>query len=130
MKKILTLLCLVISFNSFAQEKEKGRFFKAIYNELFKYGTFYIAGDIQNPKEEPKDYFVRTNPSGNIYEPPVVVDGTDYYDFDYRYGFGVRKIARFDYERKTKDYFDGTESNVAMTAPNSAIKGLEYVFHT
>ena len=94
MKKILTLLCLVISFSSFAQEKEKGKFFKAIYNELFKYGTFYIAGDIQNPKEEPKDYFVRTNPSGNIYEPPVVVDGTDYYDFDYRYvHYQVKKLV-------------------------------------
>jgi len=134
MKKILILLCLAISFSSFAQvekpkEKEKGKFFKSIYNELFKYGTFYIAGDIQNPKENPKDYFVRTNPDGNLYTPPVVVDGTDYYDFDYRYGFGFRKIARFDYEIKSKHYFDGTESNVAMTAPNSAFKGLEYVFH-
>ena len=132
MKKILILLCLAISFSSFAQvekPKEKGKFFKSIYNELFKYGTFYIAGDIQNPKENPKDYFVRTNPDGNLYTPPVVVDGTDYYDFDYRYGFGFRKIARFDYEIKSKHYFDGTESNVAMTAPNSAFKGLEYVFH-
>ena len=133
MKKILIVLfAAVFAISANAQEnpqKDKGRFFKSIYNELFKYGTFYIAGDIQNPKENPKDYFVRTNPSGNLYEPPVVVDGTDYYDFDYRYGFGFRKIARFDYEIKGKHYFDGTESNVAMTAPNSAIKGLEYVFH-
>jgi hypothetical protein len=54
-----------------------------------------VAGDIDNPKENPKDYFVRTNPDGNLYAPPVVVDGTDYYDFDYRYGFGIRKLARF-----------------------------------
>jgi len=129
MKKILLLLCLLISFNSIAQEEEKGRFFKAIYKELFKYGTFYVAGDVQNPKEKQKDYFVRTNPSGNIYEPPVVVDGTEYYDFDYRYGFGVRKIARFNYEIKNKHYYDGKETNAAMTAPTSAVKGLEYVFH-
>ena len=50
--------------------------------------------------------------------------------YDYRYGFGIRKIARFDYEIKGKQYYDGTESNVSMTAPNSAIKGFEYVFHT
>jgi len=131
MKQILTILAILISFNITAQEeKEKGKFFKSIYNELFKYGTFYVAGNIDNPKEEPKDYFVRTNPDGNLYAPPVVVDGTDYYDYDYRYGFGIRKIARFDYERKAKDYYDGTESNVAMTAPNSSVKGLEYVFHT
>ena len=131
MKKILFVLFAVATVASVnSQEKEKGKFFKSIYNELFKYGTFYVAGNIDNPKEEPKDYFVRTNPDGNLYAPPVVVDGTDYYDYDYRYGFGIRKIARFDYERKAKDYYDGTESNVAMTAPNSSVLGLEYVFHT
>ena len=127
MKYIITLLVFLISFNINSQEKKN--LFKSVYDELFKYGTIYIAGDVQNPKEQPKDYFVRTNPSGNIYEPPVVVDGTDYYDFDYRYGFGIRKIARFDYELKGRNYYDGTESNVAMTAPNSSIKGLEYVVH-
>ena len=50
--------------------------------------------------------------------------------FDYSLSMGVRKIARFDYEIKGKQYYDGTESNVSMTAPNSAIKGFEYVFHT
>ena len=129
MKKILLLLCLLISFNSIAQEEEKGRFFKAVYKELFKYGTFYLAGDVQNPKEKPKDYFVRTNPDGGLYDVPVVVDGTEYYDFDYRYGFGVRKVARFNYEIKNKHYYDGKETNAAMTAPTSAVKGLEYVFH-
>ena len=130
MKKILSVLFAVaIVASASSQEKEKGRFFKSIYKELFKYGTFYVAGNIDNPKEEPKDYFVRTNPDGNLYTPPVVVDNTKYYDFDYRYGFGVRKIARFDYELKGKHYYDGSESNVAMTAPTSSIKGLEYVFH-
>ena len=84
MRNFLTLLCLLITFNISAQDKKKG-LFKSIYDELFKYSSIYVAGDMQNPKENPKDYFVRTNPSGNIYEPPVVVDGTDYYDFDYRY---------------------------------------------
>ena len=129
MKKLICVLfAAVIAVSANAQEKKS--LFKSVYDELFKYGTIYVAGDIKNPRENPKDYFVRTNPDGNLYTPPVVVDGTDYYDFDYRYGFGIRKIARFDYERKAKDYYDGTESNVAMTAPNSSVKGLEYVFHT
>ena len=127
MKYIITLLVFLISFNINSQEKKN--LFKSVYDELFKYGTIYIAGDVQNPKEQPKDYFVRTNPSGNIYEPPVVVDGTDYYDFDYRYGFGIRKIARFDYEIKGKNYYDGTESNVGLAASNSPIKGFEYLVH-
>ena len=128
MKKILAVL-FVVAFAVSANAQEKKKLFKSIYDELFKYSTVYVAGDVQNPKEEPKDYFVRTNPSGNIYEPPVVVDGTDYYDFDYRYGFGIRKIARFDYEIKGKQYYDGTESNVGLAASNSPIKGLEYVVH-
>jgi hypothetical protein len=130
MKKILLLLLtLIVSFNAVGQEKEKGRFFKNVYKELFKYSTFYIAGDMQNPKEEPKDYFVRTNPDGGLYDVPVVVDGTNYYQFDYRYGFGVRKLARYDYEVKGKHYYDGTENNVGLSATNSPVKGLEYVFH-
>ena len=125
---ILVLFAAVIAVSANAQEKKN--LFKSIYKDLFQYSTIYIAGDIQNRKEQPKDYFVRTNPSGNIYEPPVVVDGTDVYDFDYRYGFGIRKLARFDYEFKSSHYYDGTESNVGLAASNSPIKGLEYVFHT
>jgi len=129
MKQILLTLCLLITFNISGQEKEKGRFFKNIYKELFKYSTVYIAGDMQNPKEETKDYFVRTNPDGGLYDIPVVVDGTNYYEFDYRYGIGIRKLARYDYEVKGKHYYDGTESNVGLSATNSPVKGLEYVFH-
>ena len=32
MKKILSILVLLISFNITAQEKEKGKLFKSIYN--------------------------------------------------------------------------------------------------
>ena len=128
MKQILTVLFAAV-FAASANAQDKKGLFKTIYEDLFEYSTIYLAGDIQNPKEQPKDYFVRTNPSGNIYEPPVVVDGTDYYDYDYRYGFGIRKIARFDYEVKGKNYYDGTESNVGLAASNSPIKGFEYLVH-
>ncbi len=122
---ILFVVC--VSWNVSANEKDN--IFKKLYKELFKYSTIYIAGDIDNPKESPKDYFVRTNPDGNLYATPVVVDGTDYYDFDYRYGFGIRKLARFDYEIKGKHYYDGTENNIGLSAPNSPVNGLEYTFH-
>ena len=125
MKQLLTLLLFLVSFTLNSQN-----IFEKIYKDFLKYGTIYVAGDIDNPKEEVKDYFVRTNPNGNLYSAPVVVDGTDYYDYDYRYGFGIRKLARFDYEVKGKQYYDGTESNVGLSATNSPVKGLEYVFHT
>ena len=135
MKRILTFLMLLMFVGTTAQVitqerlKRKNTFCKNIYKELFKYSTIYVAGDIKNPKENPKDYFVRTNPDGNLYAPPVVVDGTDYYDFDYRYGFGIRKLARFDYEIKGRHYYDGTENNIGLSASNSPVSGLEYTFH-
>ena len=78
-KLLLLLLTFALSFNIVGQEKEKGKFFKDIYKELFKYSTIYVAGDMQNPKENLPDYFVRTNPSGGLYDIPVVEDGTVYH---------------------------------------------------
>ena len=129
MRQILLALCVLITFNVGGQEKEKGKFFKDVYKELFKYSTIYVAGDMQNPKENVPDYFVRTNPSGGLYDIPVVEDGTVYHEFDYRYGVGIRKLARYDYEVKGAHYYDGTENNVGLSATNSPVKGLEYVFH-
>lgn len=125
MKQITTIiLVLGLCWNLNSQNKKDN-----IFKKLFKYSTLYVAGDIDNPKENVKDYFVRTNPDGNLYAPPIVVDGTDYYNFDYRYGIGIRKLARFDYEIKSKHYYDGTENNIGLSATNSPVNGLEYTFH-
>ena len=128
MKKILILLAILISIQSFGQEKES--FVKSLYKDFLKYGTVYAAGDISNSVEaaEPT-YFLRTNPDGSLYSIPDVVDNTAIYPYDYRYGFGIRKLARFDYERKPKNFYDGTEDQLVFSAPTSAIQGLEYQFH-
>jgi len=111
---------------SFGQDK----FFKSLYKDFLKYGTVYAAGDISNSIEaaEPT-YFLRTNPDGSIYSIPDVVDNTPIYPYDFRYGFGIRKLARFDYERKPKNFYDGTEDQLVFSAPTSAVQGLEYQFH-
>ncbi len=129
MKKILALILLVgISLN--AQEKEKGKFFKDIYKELFKYSTIYTAGDLRNSYEPSrKQYYVERPAEGDLYAIPEVVDVTEYHDYDYRIGVGIRKLARFQYERKPKNYYDGTENQLAFSAPTSALDGLEYQFH-
>tara|TARA_R110002051_G_scaffold102227_1_gene173452 strand:- start:4210 stop:5397 length:1188 start_codon:yes stop_codon:yes gene_type:complete len=124
MKKILLTLCLLISINS------NGQFLKEVYKDFLKYGTFYVAGDVQNAYEETtKDYFVRKPEDGNLYDVPEVIDVTEYYPNDYRIGVGFRKLARFDYEVKAKNYYDGTENNKALSAPTAAVKGLEYLLH-
>jgi len=144
------IVCLVfiflLPFSSFSQviadpvsdkeakELRKGfkskMFFEGLYEDFLKYGTIYAAGDIRNSVEARQPtYFVRTNPNGSLYAIPEVVDVTEKFPFDYRYGFGIRKLARFGYERKPRNYYDGTEQQLAFTAPTSAFKGLEYQFH-
>ena len=124
MKKLLLAFCLLISFNSNAQ------FLKELYKDFLKYGTFYVAGDASNAYEQTyKDYFVERPADGDLYSIPRVIDVTDYFPMDYRVGLGFRKLARFGYEVKAKDYYDGTENNKSLSAPTSSVKGLEYLFH-
>ena len=129
MKNLLVLFVILFSTQLQAQEEKPG-LFKSIYKDFLKYGTVYGAGDINNSIEaaEPT-YFLRTNPDGSLYSIPDVVDNTDVFPFDYRYGFGIRKLARFDYERKPRNYYDGTEEQLVFGAPTSAVQGLEYLFH-
>jgi len=126
MKRYLILLVLFLS--SYAVNAQG--FFDSLYKDFLKFGTVYGAGDISNSIEasEPT-YFVRTNPNGSIYDIPVVEDNTPQYPFDYRLGFGIRKLARFNYERKPRNFYDGTETQLAFTAPTSAFQGLEYQLH-
>jgi hypothetical protein len=132
MKKLLTiLLTMVLSIPTVAQEKEKKNFFKELYSDFLKYGTFYVAGNVENARSEQKKYFIRTNPE-DLYAIPDVVDQTTYHPFNYRYGFGVRKLARFGYEIKPGNFWTGNqklEKQTALSAPTSAVDGLEYLLH-
>lgn len=67
-----------------------------------------------------------------MYAIPRVIEVTEYFDFDYRYGFGIRKLGRFGYERKPGNFWTGNqfrESQQALSAPTSAVDGFEYLFH-
>ena len=100
MKKIIILILVLLSAPAFGQtveKKEKGKFFKSIYKDFLKYGTVYAAGDVSNSVEAAEQtYFLRTNADGSLYSIPDVVNNTEVFPFDYRYGFGIRKLARFD----------------------------------
>jgi hypothetical protein len=126
MKKLILLLMLLISSNANAQ------FLKDVYKDFLKYGTFYAAGNIGNAydTQEPS-YFIRTDPD-NLYAIPTVLDNTVHHPFDYRYGIGIRKLARFDYEVKPGNFWTGNdeiEKQTALSAPTSAVKGFEYLVH-
>ena len=103
---------------------------KKVYDELFKYSTVYVSGDISNAYENTvKDYFVERPSDNNLYEIPKVIDVTEYYPFDYRIAFGIRRLGLFDYEVKSKHYYDGSESTVGLSAPTAAVRGFEYLFN-
>ena len=126
MRILLTIVILLFYSSVNAQ------LFKDVYNDFLKYGTFYIAGNIGNAYDttEPS-YFIRTNPD-NLYAIPTVLDNTVHHPFDYRYGIGIRKLARFDYEVKPGNFWTGDsniEKQTALSAPTSAIKGFEYLIH-
>ena len=109
------------------------QFFENLYKDFLKYSTVYVAGDIRNSYESSrKEYFVERPEEGDLYEVPRVIDVTEYYPFDYRYGIGIRKLGRFQYERKPGNFWTGNaniESVQALSAPTSAVKGWEYLFH-
>ena len=124
------MLFVILIAPQLQAQEEKTSLFKSIYTDFLKYGTVYGAGDISNSVEaEEQTYFLRTNPDGSLYSIPDVVNNTEVFPFDYRYGFGIRKLARFDYERKPKNFYDGTEEQLVFSAPTSAVQGLEYLFH-
>ena len=124
----MLLLCLPnLSYGQ--EEKEKGKFFKALYKDFLQYGTVYAAGDARSSYESSRqDFFVERPADGDLYGIPRVIDVTEYFEFDYRWSFGIRKLARFNYERKPRNWYDGTEQQLAFTAPSSALTGLEYQF--
>ena len=126
MKQLLYLLIFLLPLTSNAQN-----FFKDLYKDFLKYGTVYAAGNVGNAKMESKEYFIRTDPE-NLYATPRVIDETVYHPHDYRFGVGIRKIARFDYEIKGANFYNGIgedETTMALSAPTAAVKGLEYLLH-
>ena len=130
---ILNLILLLCSFVTFGlEENKKKNIFKSIYEQIFKYGTIYVAGEINNAQVEQESFFVRPPEGGSLYDVPEVIDVTTKHPFDYRYGFGIRKLGRFGYERKPDNFWTGNvkrEKQNALSAPTSAVDGLEYLLH-
>ena len=103
----MRILILIVSFILLSPTVVQGQIFKDLYKDFLKYGTVYGAGDISNSIEAKEStYFIRTNQDGSLYSIPDVVDNTPNYPFDYRIGIGIRKLARFSYERKPKNFFN------------------------
>jgi len=112
MKQLLTLIFLFISLNTNAQ------FFK----KIFKYSTVYTSGHITMPLiEDRKEFFVT--------QAGEVQDITIEPKFDYRYSIGWRKLARFDYENRQNQFYDGSEKQVTLSAGVGNVDNWEWLFN-
>ena len=77
-------------------------------SSFFKYATTYTSFTIQTPNQI-KGTFAEL-------------------DDNYSLNFGIRKIARYDYQAKL-DFYDGTEENITDNAFMGAVNGWEYLFN-
>ena len=106
MKRIILILCL-ISICAQAQ-----------IENFFKYSTFYSSATVGSPFIEREDYIA----IDKGYE-----DVTTIHPYDYNVTFGLRKIARMDYEYKVKTWYYGTEKAVADNVLIGNAVGWEYL---
>ena len=107
---------------------------KNIYKDFLKYGTVYAAGDVNSTYLPPQAVYDARSPyvGAPIWDTPQIIDVTEYNPFDFRIGVGIRKLARFDYERKPGQFWTGNqdrERQFALSAPGSAVDGFEYLLH-
>jgi len=112
MKLLLTLIFMFISLNTNAQ------FFK----KIFQHSTVYTSGTITIPREEVmKEFFVTQ--TGEL------IDITHEPDFNYKYSIGWRKLARFDYENKQNQFYDGSERPIALSSGVGNVDNWEWLFN-
>jgi len=87
---------------------------------ILKYSTVYTSVYGRSPMEAQKEYFVS--------QAGEVMDVTIENPFDYRYTFGIRRVARYDYEKRQNPFYDGhNQSTTSLYATVGAVKGFEYL---
>ena len=120
MRKYLLLLLALVSFSiADAQEQPKKKLIDI--GQFFKYSTFYGVGQISQPiQSSERFYYVDAD--------NAVIDVTPERKANYSYGLGIRKVARFDYERKPGVFYDGKEQQQGFYTTVGAVSGWEYKF--
>lgn len=89
--------------------------------KFFKYSTFYGVGQISQPITPSERFYFVTQDN-------EVIDVTPERKPNYSYGIGLRKVARFDYERKPGVFYDGKEQQMSYYTTVGAVSGWEYKF--
>ena len=111
-KLLLTLLATTILL-----AEEGGNYF---VDNFLKYSTFYTSVSLNSPYV-PADKFSVDIENGTF------IETTEENELAYNISIGVRKLARFKYQAKGKNFYDGSEKNLSDVATIGAVSGWEYL---
>tara|TARA_R110000822_G_scaffold39019_3_gene107582 strand:+ start:10977 stop:12074 length:1098 start_codon:yes stop_codon:yes gene_type:complete len=109
-----TLLTILLSLVTLTYGLSQG-----VIKNFFKYSTFYTSFSQSNPMVQEDTYAVM---DGLLTVVPME------YEPNYTFSFGLRKLARFKYEIKATNFYDGSEVSMSEEANVGNVSGFEYVF--
>ena len=115
MRKLLISLLVTIGV-LFANE-EGGNYF---VDNFLKYSTFYASVSLNSP-------FVAQSQWEVDVQNGTFVETTKENELAYNLSIGVRKLARFKYQSKGKNFYDGSEKNLSDVATIGNVSGWEYL---
>ena len=107
-KFILCVLMLSIAFGGYFSDN------------FLKYSTFYTSVSLESPFT-PKQKFAVNTQEGTFEETTEEIKGS------YNLSFGIRKLARFKYQSKKGNFYDGSEKELSDVATLGAVSGWEYL---
>ena len=89
-------------------------------DNFLKYSTFYTSVSLESPFT-PKQKFAVNTQEGTFEETTEEIKGS------YNLSFGIRKLARFKYQSKKGNFYDGSEKELSDVATIGAVSGWEYL---
>ena len=113
MKKLLSIL--LTSTILFAEEGSN-----YFMDNFLKYSTFYTSVSVNSP-------FVPQSKWDVDIINGTFIETTKENELGYNISIGVRKLARFKYQAKGKNFYDGSERNLSDVATIGAVSGWEYL---
>ena len=113
MKKLLSILLTAAILCG----NEGGNYF---VDNFLKYSTFYTSVSVNSP-------FVAQSQWDVDVDNGTFVETTKENELAYNLSIGVRKLARFKYQAKGKNFYDGSEKNLSDVATIGNVSGWEYL---
>ena len=107
MKTLFTIIFIFITTNVFGQ-----------FQDFFKYSTIYTSATLNNSLFTPGVW--QMNPEGEL------IDRSENNPYDFGLNIGIRKLARFEYQKKKGDFYTGEENEHSDKSLIGAVNGFEY----